>query len=122
MMKELYAKTWMASGGSTPGDKERKFTVGVGLRDVVGLTPFKDGPTVEYVQLVPVTWLATVDAALANCREKQHDNLAELDANIAALNKKREELLEFDTQTKGAASKGKRTTLSESLRLETPSE
>ena len=96
-MKERYARTWIGSRGSTSGDKERKFSVGVDLRNVVGLTPFKDGPTVEYVQLVPVSGGAVVEAALANCREKQHDDLAALSEDIETLCKKRDELLKAET-------------------------
>lgn len=96
-MKERYARTWIGSGGSTPGDKERKFSVGVDLRDVVGMTPFKDSPTVEYVQLVPVAEDAVVEAALANCRKKHRDELATLSADIETLCKRRAELFEAET-------------------------
>ena len=92
-MKERYARTWIQSGGSTPGDKERRFRVGVDLKDVVGLTPFKDSPTVEYVKIVPVTEVEVIETALANCREKHREDLAAIDADIEELSLRREELL-----------------------------
>lgn len=92
-MKEQYARTWIQTGGATPGDKERRFSVGVELKDVTGLTPFKDGHTVEYVKIVPVTGVEVIEAALENCRKKHHEDLAAIDADIEELSLRREELL-----------------------------